>query len=407
MACRSVDLQDLAYGFLDPDAEARVREHVASCGTCRADLARLQGEKRLLAGSAASIPEPRERRSLVPLAFAAALILGLLWLLKPAAPIPSDSIALPGAQDKGSKGAKEVPDTEAALRSEIARLEAALGKISDEQERYRVQTTLGDLKIRLDRLVVRKEDPTAMKEKPEAPKKPVAKGKPEPDPDRAMKLKMEWKDVSEKLKATTDPAERKRLEQQLREIEQQQKSPESAKAPPINLKEVEARLQSNPDDVPALVDRATSFLNGGKAEPAMKDLERAIALKPDFAPAYLKRAIAHAMLGQQSPAWQDLKRGEELDRTQGKMIDDAIRTVKKLGAPKERRSTAADLDSQISGLRQRLEELRGMAEDGDLPPADRERARRDADRVRSEIDRLAAEAKSLPAEPEKKVEKKK
>src|SRR6185436_1860712 len=149
MACRTVDLQDLAYGFLDPDAEARVREHVAGCGRCRAELARLEGEKRILAGAAASVAGPRERRPLVPLAFAAALILGLLWLLKPAGPGPSESIAVPGAQDKGSKGAKDVPETEDALRSEIARLEAALAKLSDEQERYRVQTTIGDLKARL------------------------------------------------------------------------------------------------------------------------------------------------------------------------------------------------------------------------------------------------------------------
>jgi hypothetical protein len=403
MACRIVDLQDLAYGFLDPDGEARVREHLAGCERCRADLARLEGEKRLLAGGAVRATAPRERRPLVPLAFAAALVLGLLWLLLPRDPAPAGTVLLPGAQEKG-RAAKEVPDTEDALKSEIARLDAALARTSDEEERYRIKTTLGDLQIRLERLA-RKDAQAAVKEKHESPKKPLVKGKAEPE-DGNPKLKMAMKETLEKLKMTQDPGERKRLEQTLRDIERELKTAEPVRVP-VNLKEVELRLTANPDDVAALVDRATWNLDNGKAEPAMKDLDRAIAIKPDHAPAYLKRAIAHAMLGRQSQAWQDAKRGEELDMKAGKMIDDTLRAIKKLSGNKERRVTTADLENQIAGLRDRVEELRSMAENADLPAADRERARRDADRVRAEIERLAAEVQAAPAEPEKKVDKKK
>src|SRR6185436_8741821 len=126
MACRLSDLQDLAYGFLDPGAEARVRSHLAGCGRCKDDVARLEGEKKLLAGAAA--------------AFAAALVLGLVWLMKPSGPAPADPVVAAAAQDKG-KSAREIPDTEEALRAEIARLDAALAKTSDEQEKYRIKTT--------------------------------------------------------------------------------------------------------------------------------------------------------------------------------------------------------------------------------------------------------------------------
>jgi hypothetical protein len=401
MACRIVDLQDLAYGFLDPDAAARVRAHLADCGRCRADLARLEGEKRLLAGAAARSSAPRERRAIVPLAFAAALVLGLVWLMLPRDPVSVETVAIPAAQDKG-KAAKEVPDTEEALRSEISRLEAALAKSDDPQEKHRIKTVIGELRVRLDRLAVRKDDATAMKEKSETPKKPLVKGKPE-----SGELSAAAKELAEKIKMTQDPAERKRLEQQLRQVEQQMKSAEPAKVA-ISLKEVELRLQANPDDVPALVDRATWQLDNGKAESALRDLDRAISLKSDYAPAYLKRAIAHAMLGQQPQAWQDVKRGEELDMKAGKMIDETLRAIKKLtGGTKERRVTSADLQNQVAGLRDRLDELQAMADNADLPPAERDRARREADRVRAEVDRLSSEARSLPAEPEKKAEKKK
>jgi anti-sigma factor RsiW len=63
MACRTVDLQDLAYGFLDPDAEARVRDHVAGCARCRAELRAPRGEKRIARRRGREPRLPRERRA--------------------------------------------------------------------------------------------------------------------------------------------------------------------------------------------------------------------------------------------------------------------------------------------------------------------------------------------------------
>src|SRR5262245_51051373 len=135
MECRIVELQDLAYGFLDPEDAARVGRHLSECGRCRADLARLKGERDHLAGAAARLSAPADRRNYVPLAFAAALLVGLLWLLLPRNPAPSpqgapaEAVAVPAAQEK--KGAKEsIPDTEEALQKEIARLDAALKNTS-------------------------------------------------------------------------------------------------------------------------------------------------------------------------------------------------------------------------------------------------------------------------------------
>jgi len=414
MECRIVDLQDLAYGFLDPDAAMRVRDHLSECGRCRADYARLAGERSRLAQGAAGLSAPRERKSLMPLAFAAALLLGLLGLLIPRESSPAresqppDVVAMPAAQEKSAP--KGVPDDEESLQKEIARLDAALKNASDDQERGRIKTTIGDLKIRLQRVLRAKSDPTAMKEKEGEPKKPV-KGKTEGGDDRVLKLRMELKGLPEKIKMSTDPAEKQRLEQRVKDLEQEIKQLDPAPKMAINFKEVDLRIRSNPDDAGALVDRATWYLDNGKAEPAMKDVERAISIKPDFAPAYLKRAIAHAMMGHQSEAWADVKKGEQLDMKAGKMIDDTLRTIKKLtggGKGGERRQSTGDMENQIATLRDRLEELRSMASNADLSAAERDRASRDADRVQAEIDRLTADLKSRPAEPQpQKVEKKK
>jgi Tfp pilus assembly protein PilF len=410
MECRIVDLQDCAYGFLAADAAARVRDHAAACGRCRADLARLEGERQRLAEAAPGLGAPRERRpamtALVPLGFAAALLLGLFWLLKPRDPSPPEGVAVLAAQEK--KPGKEAPENEESLRAEIVRLEEALEKTSDEQERGRIKTNLGNLKIRLDRLARGRDDKTAMKEKPDAPpKKPLVKGKPDPADERAAKLRAELDGTYQKIKMSKDPEERKALDMRVQQLGQELKLLEQGSKMEVNFKEVDRRLQSNPDDTVALVDRATWFIDNGKPDPAMKDLDRALALKPDFAPAYLKRAVAHAMLGHQALAWQDAKRGEELDLKAGKAIDDTYRAIKKLTAPKERKPAAGDTENQIATLRDRLEELRAMAENADLAAAERERARRDADRVQVEIERMAAELKSRPAEPDKKPEKKK
>jgi tetratricopeptide (TPR) repeat protein len=419
MECRIVDLQDLAYGFLDPEGAMRVRDHLADCARCRADFARLEAERSRLAGAAAGLSAPRERKNLVPLAFAAALLVGLLWLLIPREPAPTfapsresasegkpaEVAAMPAAQEK--KGPKEVPDDEDSLQKEIVRLDAALKTASDDQERARIKTTIADLKIRLQRALRAKDDPTAMKERGGEPKKPVVKGKTDSADDRVMKLKVEMKGLFEKIKFSTDSAEKQRFEQRVKDIDQELKLLDQSPKMQINFKEVEVRLQSNPDDVAALVDRATWYLDNGKPEPALKDLERAVAVKPDCAPAYLKRAIAYAMLGRQAEAWADVKRGEQLDMKAGKMIDETLRAVKKLTGSKDRRPVPGDTENQVATLRDRLEELRSMAANADLSAADRERTGRDADRVQAEIDRLTAELKSRPAEPEKKVEKKK
>jgi tetratricopeptide (TPR) repeat protein len=295
-----------------------------------------------------------------------------------------------------------VPDTEDALRQEIARLEAAMTKAADEQERGRIKTAIGNLQLRLERVT---RPPTAMKEKPEGapPKKPLLKESAE---DRALKLKKESKDLVEKIKMSQDPADKKQLEQRIRDIEQELKTLDLAR-PQVNIKDVEMRLQSDPDDVAALVDRGTWHVDNGRAEPAMKDLNRAIALKPDCAPAYLKRAIAHALMGKQSEAWADAKRGEQLDLKAGKMIDDTTRALKKLLGNKERRIAPGDVENQIATLKERLEELKAMSSSADLPEADRERAARDAARVQVEIERLTTDLKSRPAEPEKKPVQKK
>jgi len=414
MECRIVDLQDLAYGFLDPEAAARVGDHLSGCARCRADFARLKGERDRLAGAAAGISAPRDRRNYVPLAFAAALLVGLLWLLIPRTPPPPETsaevVAMPAAQEK-NKGSKDVPDDEESLQKEIARLDAALKNASDDQERSRIKTAIGDLKIRLQRVMRAKSDPTAMKEKEGEPKKTNPKVKGEPADDRVMKLKVELKGLFEKIKFSKDDAEKQRYEARVKEIEQEIKTLDPNPKMAINFKEVDLKLQSNPDDVGALVDRATWYLDNGKAEPAMKDVERAISIKPDFAPAYLKRAIAHAMMGHQSEAWADVKKGEQLDMKAGKMIDDTLRTIKKLtggGKGGERRQSTGDMENQIATLRDRLEELRSMASNADLSAAERDRAGRDADRVQAEIDRLTADLKSRPAEPQpQKVEKKK
>ena len=139
MECRIVDLQDLAYGFLDPDAAARVRDHVADCPRCRSDFARLQSERNRLAGAAAGLSLPRERKSLMPLAFAAALLVGLLWLLIPRESpptresLPDTAVVVPAAQEKSAP--KGVPDDEESLQKEITRLDAALKSTTDDQER--------------------------------------------------------------------------------------------------------------------------------------------------------------------------------------------------------------------------------------------------------------------------------
>ena len=58
-------LLDLAYGELDDRAARRVREHVAGCASCRAELDELQGTRRLMS-ALPELPAPeRGERILV------------------------------------------------------------------------------------------------------------------------------------------------------------------------------------------------------------------------------------------------------------------------------------------------------------------------------------------------------
>jgi tetratricopeptide (TPR) repeat protein len=398
MSCRPEDLQDLAYGFLDEEAEARVRAHVESCPPCRAAVRRLDAEKRLLARAArapASAPA-RGKTSLVPLGFAAALLLGLLWILAPRAPEgpPVAGPAVPGAQDKKTPAG---PVDEEGLQAELKRLDDALAKASDPREAGRLKTAIGELKIRLERL---REGKDAGQ-----PDKTVVKVRKDPF---EQKVKTELEGLYLKLKTEKDPEERMRLEKRIQELGQDMKLLEQGSKPQVNLKELDLRLQRDPDDVESLVQRASFFLDSGKADPALRDLDRAIVLKPDLARAWLKRGLAYAFRGDFTRAWQDAKRGEELDLKAGKEIDAAFGAIKKLqGASQEklRKPMVADLEQRIVALRDRLSELKGMAGSAELPAAERERAGRDAVRVEAEIERLQADLKALP--PETKVEKKK
>jgi len=331
MECRSTDLQDLVYGFLDEEAEARVRDHAETCGRCRVDLRRLE-EERVVLARAALLPSRKERPALVPLAFAAALLAGLLWLLWPAPPPPAPA---PAAQE------------------------------AKKQE------------------------------------KPPPKEKPDPAQERVSRIKRELESVYNKLKRTSDPVEQGKLEKIAQELNQELKLLSQGNRPEIPIKEAEARLQTNPDDVEALLLRASWYLDGAKGAPALQDLNRAIELKPDHASAHLKRALAHAWLGHKTEAWKDAKRGEELDPKASKEIEATYVALKKILAPKERRSSPAEVEQQVAALRERLEELKAMAANADLDAKEREKAVADAVRVEAEIARLQSEGKSAPPEKKK------
>lgn len=212
---------------------------------------------------------------------------------------------------------------------------------------------------------------------------PVKKKKLEPADERAAAIQKELEGLYARMKESKNADEMERLKAKVAELSQELKLLSQGKGQ-VDLKAVELRLQKNPDDPEALVDRAAWHLEGGKAAPALKDLDRAIELKPGLARAYLKRAVAHAFAGDFPRAWQDARRGEELDRTAAKEINETYGAIKKLqGGKQGRQASAAELRQQIETLKERLEELRGA----------------EADRVRAEIDRLTAELEARPADP--------
>ncbi len=496
MECRPSDLQDLAYGFLDDAEAARAHGHLAECARCRADLDRLQREKALLGKAAARAELPAPRLVFVPVAAAAALLAGLVWLLlPPGRPGPEAAPAYAGSpsQEKPRKEAapKEAAADEESLRAQVAKLEAVLQKTSDKQERGRIQASIDDLRVELARL---REGKGARKDVPEMNEKLVKKGPgrieeltkaldknpgdaaawlaraeeylrtkrwdegakdarkavelapqnaqahwvlgqactllktPEEaekafararelDPKlagpidhyrRTAQVQQELEAVYGKMKMSSDPDEKSRLDMKAKELGQELKLLSQGDRVMVNIKQIELHLQKNPNDPGALVDRATWFLDAGKADPALKDLDRAIELKPDLALAWLKRGIAHAMRGDSTRAWQDVKRGEELDPKNQKLVQETQGTIKKLSqVQKDKQRSAPEIAEQINGLKERVEELRAMAASADLVEAKREAARKEAERVQAEIERLAVELKTAPPEPEKKVEKKK
>ncbi len=489
MDCNPRDLQDLAYGFLDDEAGRRVRRHATDCERCAADLGRFVAEQGILARAAGradlSAPPGRLAAYLLPAAFAAALLLGLVWLLAPRSPDPV--VLVPAQEKKGPVKEEPAPLDEAALRKEIDRLQAALDGTKDKQERNRIQAAIDNHKVELGRatdgkpvkkdvLVEKpvKKGPTkydeltkSLEEKPNDPTLLLARAEEgmrvkrwdasvvdakkvielepknarahlvlskalhtvgrrdegdqafaravEIDPSlkisepevRMAKVQKELDAVYGKMKMSKDPDERMALEMKAKELGQELKLLSQGESM-INIKEVEIRLQKNPDDILALFERGCWHLEYNRADPAFKDLSRVIELKPDYAPAYLKRGIAHAMKGNMPAALKDAETGEKLDPQNTKAIDAAKGAIKKVSVAKlDKQRPAADLDLEINTLKDRLEELHAMAANAELPAAERDRARKEAERVTAEIEKLKADLQSRPAEqPAKKVQKK-
>lgn len=218
---------------------------------------------------------------------------------------------------------------------------------------------------------------------------PPPKGKPDPAADRAAKLRAELDGVYGKIKVSKDADEKAALEMRVRELGQELKLLEQGSRKEVNIKAVEMKLQENPDDVAALVERGRWHFENGKADPALKDFDRALRLKPDHAPAHLARGMAHALAGNPDAATQDVKRGAELEPTAKKEIEYAWATLKKLGqSQKEPSKTPKDVEQQLAALKDRLEELRAMEANADLSETDRGRAKKEADRVQLEIEKL-------------------
>ncbi len=494
MDCRAADLTDLLYGFLDEDAEARVRAHLEGCRRCRAGLERLEVEKSILAGAAAlpsSRPEPvRGGVPWVPLAFAAALLVGLVALLAPRDDGSGSNLSYSatGPQEKKEQEKKEKFDA-ATLEEQIARLEKALETTTDEQDRGRIQASLDKLRRELVRVkegkvpeppgkfdkkkvpgrvdelsaaikgnpndpllyIARAEEylglkrwDEAMKDAEEAIRLDAAKAKgyfivgkachflgqaeaadkafasaverepglaaavkeiksspapfvkkPGPIDPKTDKLRMEVDALMLKLKTSTDQAEQNKLKMRITELQQEIKAGGGKEMP--NVKELDARLQREPNDVEALVARARVHLEAVNGEAALKDLNRAIELKPLHASAWLRRGVAYAMLGDLNRGSKEAKYGEQLEGAMPKEVEWAYGMIKKFASPKmEKPRPPGDRTQQIAALTDRLEELRAMAANPDLKEADRERARTDAERVATEIEKLKSEPEPPP-----------
>ena len=225
------------------------------------------------------------------------------------------------------------------------------------------------------------------------------KVKVDPADDRASKLRAEQDGIFAKIKSTKEPDEKARLEMRAKEIGQELKLLEQGNRKEVNPKEVEMKLQKNPDDVTALVERGRYLIDQGKGSEALKPLDRAIEIKPDYAPAYLARGMAHAIAGNPEKANADVKRGAELDPTAKNDIDIARGTLKKMGSSqKESARSPKETEQQVAGLRERLDELKAMETNADLSSEERAKAGKEAARVQGEIEKLKA---SVPVEKKK------
>ena len=441
MSCRTTDLQDFAYGFLDEANERRVREHLAGCARCRAEFERLDSEKNLLTRAASSaVPVAARSRSgwvaAVPVGLAAALLLSLLGILitrePDQKPDPEVSNSSPAAQQKEvqkTKQEQDDPDTKKkapkpAIKKSpppsvkktpkpvIKKKPAPAPKKGDpnQDRRSKIQRDL-DFFVELLQLSKDPKVQAKLQEKiaklnqelkllsPKGLKTPTVK-KGDPDSDRRAGVKRKLNEIYKKMKMAKDPTVRAKLEDQAAQLGQELKLLSQGTRSKVNIKRVELRLRENPDDVNALLERATWYIDNGKGAAAMPDLDRAIRLKPDLAPAYLKRAVAYAFTGQMEGAQKNLMRGEDLDPNDRKGIAYARGLIKKLsGAGRPQARSAKEIKFQIRALEDRLEELRAMAADADFPVADRKRAGDEGARVQAEIDRLNADLKNAPLDP--------
>lgn len=283
---------------------------------------------------------------------------------------PVEPSVLP-AQDK------KVAPQETGVKDQLALLERILERTTDEKERELLQATIRSL-----------QNQVAKSQKG----KPVSK-----TDDRTAKLRTELDGVYLKIKMSKDADEKAALEMRAKELGQELKILEQgSKGKEVDIKAAEGRLRDNPDDVAALVDRARWYFDYGKADPAIKDLDRAIQVKPDHAPAYLLRGMAHALAGNPDAATKDVKRGADLDPAAKKEIEYALGTLKKLG-PSQPSKSPKDREQQLSALKDRLEELRAMEANAELPQNERGRAKKEADRIQGEIEKL-----KVPAPVEKK-----
>lgn len=142
MECRTVEIQDYVYGFLEPQTRGGFEAHLTACAGCREAEARLRGERDLLRAAAATAPATGSR-SRAPLLWIAAGVLGVVgligWVLSIRWPswrrmdVPS---LVPGGDTAPSATARSAIRATRAQRSYRAKFEATM------------QTSIGSVTIK-------------------------------------------------------------------------------------------------------------------------------------------------------------------------------------------------------------------------------------------------------------------